>query len=222
VTPGLVIFDCDGVLVDSEPLALRLLLSNLSRIGVRIDPAEAQQQFLGRSLTTICDIVRSDYGVTITDDTLARMRAELYDLFRRELKPVEGVAAMLDRLALRCCVASSSQLDRIRLALRVTGLIDRFEPHIFSASMVARGKPAPDLFLHAAARVGVAPEAALVIEDSPAGVKAAWRAGMHVFGFTGGGHASDPEYGEGLREAGAHLIFNDMRSLPDRISELAA
>jgi HAD superfamily hydrolase (TIGR01509 family) len=221
VTPALVIFDCDGVLVDSEPLALGLLVESLSRLGVRIDRDEAQRRFLGRSLASTCEIVKAEYGVAVTDEALARMRTELYALFRRELKPVAGVAEMLDHLPHPRCVASSSQPDRIRLSLEVAGLLDRLAPHIFSADMVTRGKPAPDLFLHAAASMDAPPEATLVIEDSPAGVEAARRAGMRVFGFIGGGHAG-PRHAKGLRAAGAHLIFGDMRTLPERISGLAA
>jgi len=217
----LVIFDCDGVLVDSEPLALGLLVDSLDGIGIKIDLADAQRRFLGRSLTAVCEMIREDFGVSVPEDTLSHMRTELNDLFRRELKPIEGVAAMLGRLEPARCVASSSQPDRIRLSLRVTGLLDHFKPNIFSATMVKRGKPAPDLFLFAASRMGVAPEAVLVIEDSPAGIVAARRAGMHAFGFTGGSHAFGAEHGQGLRKAGAHLIFSSMGSLPDHINSLS-
>jgi beta-phosphoglucomutase-like phosphatase (HAD superfamily) len=129
---------------------------------------------------------------------------------------------MLGRLEQPDCVASSSQPERIRLALQVTGLLDHFEPHIFSATMVDRGKPAPDIFLHAAACMGVEPDSALVIEDSPAGVEAARRAGMRAFGFTGGSHVVGTAHGEGLLAAGAELIFDDMGSLPERICGPAA
>ena len=147
---GLVIFDCDGVLVDSEPIALRLLLDTLAAGGVELTPAEADALFLGRSLATTREIVARDYGLTVTDAALDDMRRALYAAFRAELEPIPGIAETLDALPVPYCVASSSQPERVQLSLEVTGLWPRFAGRAFSSTMVARGKPAPDLFLHAA------------------------------------------------------------------------
>ena len=133
-----------------------------------------------------------------------------------------GVSEMLPRLGLPYCVASSGTLDRIRYALGVTWLLGLFEPHLFSAAMVARGKPAPDLFLLAAERMGAAPNACLVIEDSPAGVAAARAAGMTVFAFTGGAHAGNPALKARLASIKPDFIFADMLQLPDLIAGLGA
>ena len=168
---GLVIFDCDGVLVDSEPIALRLLLDTLAAGGVELTPAEADALFLGRSLATTREIVARDYGLTVSDAALDDMRRALYAAFRAELEPIPGIAETLDALPAPYCVASSSQPERVQLSLEVTGLWPRFAGRAFSSTMVARGKPAPDLFLHAARTLGYAPAACLVVEDSPAGIR---------------------------------------------------
>ena len=211
---GLVIFDCDGVLVDSEPLADRVLLEGLAALGTPIEPSFAQERLLGRSLGSMCAILREECRIDLSADDLEGMRERLYDLFRRELQPIAGVAAALDALAVPRCVASSSQIERIRLSLEVTGLLPRLDPHLFSAAMVTHGKPAPDLFLHAAARMGVDPAACLVIEDSPAGVEAARAAGMRVFGFVGGSHARTPAHRDRLAALAPDALFEDMRALP--------
>jgi HAD superfamily hydrolase (TIGR01509 family) len=194
MTGPLVIFDCDGVLVDSEPVSVRVLVDALRRKGVAMDEDEAYRRFLGRSLATVTTAMRDEFGMEADAAFLDDMRHDLYQRFRSELQPVTGVADALDELPLRRCVASSSQPERIRLSLSLTGLIDKFEPHIFSASMVKNGKPAPDLFLHAASQMGVQPQDCVVIEDSPAGIEAAHRAGMAVFAFVGASHAAVPGY----------------------------
>jgi HAD superfamily hydrolase (TIGR01509 family) len=211
---ALVIFDCDGVLVDSEPLALAVLTDTLARAGATLTAAEAQARFLGRSLASVAAEARDALGVELTEDDLSRMRERLYALFRAELRPIAGVAAAVDALPCPFCVASSSQPERIRLSLEATGLLDRFEGRIFSATMVARGKPAPDLFLLAAERMGAEPAACVVVEDSPAGVRAAQAAGMTALGFAGGGHARAPSHAAALVDAGAALVFDDMGRLP--------
>ena len=158
--------------------------------------------------------LREELGFDLPAERLDRMRRNLFDLFRRELKPMPGVFEALDRLTIPCCVASSSLPDRLRLALEVTGLLPRFEPHLYSANMVAEGKPAPDLFLHAAAGMGASPEVCLVIEDSAPGIDAARKAGMRVFAFLGGSHARRPGYREWLAESSPELLFDDLRDLP--------
>jgi HAD superfamily hydrolase (TIGR01509 family) len=213
----LIIFDCDGVLVDSEPLAFRVLLEGLAAAGHPMEPAKAYELFLGRSLANLKTVLRRELGVELSAGQLEEMRERLFEVYHRELKPIPGILETLDKLTIPSCVASSSLPDRIRLSLEVTGLLPRFDPHLFSASMVAKGKPEPDLFLHAAGQMGVAPEACLVIEDSAPGIEAARRAGMTVFGFTGGGHAAGPAYRQGLAALSPDALFDDMRELPAMI-----
>ncbi|MBX3578426.1 MAG: FGGY family pentulose kinase [Rhizobiaceae bacterium] len=219
--PELVIFDCDGVLVDSEPISIRVLVDLIASAGHAMDEGAAYAAFLGRSMASVSELL-AQHGLTVTEQHLDRMRSDLYDRFRRELKPVQGVAEAI--LALECprCVASSSSPERIRLSLQLTGLIDLVEPNLFSASMVARGKPEPDLFLHAARAMGVEPSRCLVIEDSPAGIAAAKAAGMRVFGFTGGSHAGAAGLATALAAAGPELIFDDMLDLPGLVKGAAA
>lgn len=216
--PALVIFDCDGVLVDSEPLALAVLTETLAQAGLAMTAAEAQARFLGRSLAAVVAEARDAFGVDLSDADLSRMRERLHALFRSSLTPIAGVADAIDALPCPFCVASSSQPERIRLSLSVVGLMPRFEGRLFSATMVARGKPAPDLFLLAAARMGAAPAACVVVEDSPAGVRAARAAGMTALGFIGGGHARAPAHAAALVDAGAALVFDDMGRLPDLLA----
>ena len=211
--PSLVIFDCDGVLVDSEPISLRLLLETLASAGVALTPAEADELFLGRSLATTREIVARDYGLVVTDAALDAMRRALYAAFRAELRPIAGVAETLDALPCGYCVASSSQPERVRLSLEVTGLWPRFEGRAFSSTMVARGKPFPDLFLHAARGLGYAPAACLVVEDSPAGIMAAQAADMRVVAFTGGSHAARQEYRDRVAALAPDAVIDDIREL---------
>jgi HAD superfamily hydrolase (TIGR01509 family) len=218
--PDLVIFDCDGVLVDSEPISIGVLLEGLGEAGVAISEEVAYRRFLGRSVASIVGTIQEEFGLVVTDRHLSEMRARLHERFQRELQPIPEVGWAIDNIGTLSCVASSSQPERIRLSLSITGLIERLEPRIFSASMVKNGKPAPDLFLHAARTMGVDPSGCVVIEDSTAGIEAAKRAGMRVFAFAGGSHAPLC----GLREAAAaldpDLIFDDMRQLPGLVASL--
>lgn len=209
----LVIFDCDGVLVDSEPVSISVLVDAMNRAGADITEADAYRLFLGRSLATVTDCLRQQYGLEAGPSFLEDMRKELYRRFRAELKPISGIQETLRRLDGPRCVASSSQPERIRLSLTITGLIETLEPHIFSASMVKNGKPAPDLFLHAAASMGVPPERCIVVEDSPAGVQAAKAAGMKVLLFTGGTHALQETYREEISKISADATFDAMPDL---------
>ena len=215
----LVIFDCDGVLVDSEPISISVLVGALEAAGVTMSEAEAHERFLGKSLKTMSEILHSDYGLAIDAHFLDDMRKTLYDRFRTDLRPVEGVREVVENLNVAHCVASSSQPERIRLSLSVTGLIDCFEPHIFSATMVERGKPAPDLFLHASRQMGVAAEHCVVVEDSPAGVQAAKAAGMRVFAFAGGSHAQSERHRAALSALEPDRLFDDMRDLLQFVAE---
>jgi HAD superfamily hydrolase (TIGR01509 family) len=214
---GLIIFDCDGVLVDSEPLALRVLLDGIAERGVAIEEAVAYERFLGRSLASVIETVERDFGVALETDALERMRDTLYALFREELRAVAGVADAIGGLDVPFCVASSSQMERIRLSLEITGLAPLFDDRVFSATMVANGKPAPDLFLLAASRMQVNPGRCIVIEDSPAGIEAAQRAGMRVFAFTGGSHARSAGHRSRLAALRPDLVFDDMARLPELV-----
>ncbi len=218
---GLIIFDCDGVLVDSEPLAMRVLLAGIAARGVTIDEALAYERLLGRNLASVVETLERDFGVALEADALEHMREELYVLFREELQAIAGIAEALQKISVPVCVASSSQLERIRLSLEVTGLAAAFGDHIFSASMVSQGKPAPDLFLLAASRMHVTPQRCIVIEDSPAGVEAARRAGMRVFAFTGGSHAQSVAHRQRLESLAPDILFDDMARLPELIRSIA-
>lgn len=208
----LVIFDCDGVLVDSEPISVNVLVAAMNDLGVPITESEVYGRFLGKSLATVIETMRNDYHVHAGEEFLERMRVDLYSRFRNELKPIEGIGATIDALHIPCCVASSSQVERIKLSLTVTGLIGKL-PHIFSASMVKNGKPAPDLFLHAAREMQVEPENCVVVEDSPAGIEAAKAAGMRVFAFTGGSHANFEGYRAELDRLSPEAVFDVMPDL---------
>jgi HAD superfamily hydrolase (TIGR01509 family) len=162
-------------------------------------------------------VLRAELGFELPAERLEQMGTRLFELYRRELKAMPGIEETLDRLRVPYCVASSSLPERIRISLEVTGLLPRFGQRVFSATLVANGKPAPDLFLHAAAQVGVAPEACLVVEDSGPGIEAARRAGMRVFGFAGGTHARRPGYREQLAALSPDLLFDDLRRLPELI-----
>ncbi|KAA5606289.1 HAD family hydrolase [Roseospira marina] len=218
----LVIFDCDGVLVDSEPISTRILLESLTEAGLELTPDEIYSRFLGKSLASITAILRRDHGLRVDAGMLDRMRARLFAAFREELRPMAGMAETLARLPVPFCVASSSLVERMRLALEVTGLLSAFEGRLFSASMVTRGKPAPDLFLYAAEQMGVAPDRCVVVEDSEAGVTAGQSAGMRVFGFVGGTHARLARHRATLAARHPTLMFEDMADLPARLAEHGA
>lgn len=222
MAPELVIFDCDGVLVDSEALSVSALLGMIALAGGSVGEDAAYEHFLGKSMKSVREILARDFGLQISDQHLTAMRVDLMRKFREELKPIPGVKQMLPKLGLPFCVASSGTLERIRYALDVTGLLGLMEPHLFSAGMVARGKPAPDLFLHAAASMRVHPRKCLVIEDSPAGIAAARAAGMRVLAFTGGSHAGNPALKARLASSEPDFIFADMLQLPDLIAGLGA
>jgi HAD superfamily hydrolase (TIGR01509 family) len=214
----LVIFDCDGVLVDSEPISFAVLREMLADAGLTFSESWAYENFLGKSMASITAMIAAEHSLMLDDDALGGMRKRLYARFEAELEPVHGVGDMLSGLPLAHCVASSSQLERIRLCLRKTGLIDYFEPNIFSASMVANGKPAPDLFLHAARNMGFPPRNCIVIEDSPAGIRAAKAAGMTVFAFTGASHAVASNLLPIVESLKPAAIFDDMAQLPGLIA----
>lgn len=212
----LVIFDCDGVLVDSELLASEVLSEILAEYGVDVPARECRERFTGSSLARVKELVFKSASIELPDDFEDRVRQADRDVFEKRLRPVSGIEETLDVLNIPVCVASSGRMEKITHSLELTGLMDYFKPHLFSAEMVVRGKPAPDLFLHAAKNMGVAPDRCLVVEDSPVGIKAAQAAGMSVFGFAGGAHAG-PGYGEMLDLTGADIVFREMFALPNLI-----
>ncbi len=216
---GLVIFDCDGVLVDSEPLSLACLTAALNRIGVPIDLETVRSRFAGTSMTSIMEHIVRDYAVTPPADFVDAVKAETLATFDRELKAMRGVADAIRALDLPICVASSSDPVRLRHSLTLTGLWPLFSGNVFSSTQVARGKPFPDLFLFAADRMGFAPDACLVVEDSVPGVTAALAAGMRVAGFTGGGHWGHDPSGADLTRAGAANIFSDFANFRGVIAD---
>ena len=210
--PELVIFDCDGVLVDSEVIACRVLSESLAEAGILVAADDIAENYVGLSAATIFADIERRTGRRVPEDFAALTRPRLEAAFAAELTAMPGVAAVLASIAAKICVASSSAPARLRHSLTLTGLIDRFSPHIFSAEEVARGKPAPDLFLLAAETMGVRPDACWVIEDSLAGIEAAGAAGMTAIGFTGGSHCRDG-HDERLRQAGATRILTRMDEL---------
>jgi len=214
--PQLVIFDCDGVLVDSEMIASRELAAYLTDLGRPTGASECRAAFTGMSIKSVGEMVRRDWGFELPSDFVEQLRARDRIAFERDLKAVSGVAEVLERLAhsqTAFCVASSGTPEKIRHSLSITSLIDRFDDRLYSASQVAHGKPAPDLFELAAYKMGVMPENCIVVEDAAPGVRGGVAAGMTVLGFVGASH-SDPENVEALKAAGAHTVFSDMRELP--------
>ncbi|WP_333821951.1 HAD family hydrolase [Pinisolibacter sp.] len=215
------IFDCDGVVVDSEPIALAVLKAHIEDRGATVDDAELAARTLGRSAAEAYAGIHEAWGVRIDEADAVDLQERLFARFRSELTAIPGVVRLLDRLAARGiahCLASSSSPHRLDVALTAAGLADRFTGCVFSATMVARGKPAPDLFLHAARTMGVEPADCVVIEDSAVGIEAAQRAGMAVIGFLGGGHAVGADYEARLRAARPRAIvtsFEDLATLID-------
>ena len=212
----LVIFDCDGVLVDSEMIANRGLAEQLTGWGHPVTAEDCIGRFVGMSLAAVRDLVESGGGPPLPDDFAEQVRARDLIAFGEKLEAVPGVEDALKTIALPRCVASSGMPEKILDSLTITGLLSYFDPHLFSAAMVAHGKPAPDLFLHAAEQMNVQPGDAVVIEDSTPGIQAARAAGMTVLGFCGASHAG-PGHGEMLLAAGAHRVFHAMADLPEML-----
>ncbi|MGY3440148.1 HAD family hydrolase [Bradyrhizobium sp. USDA 4473] len=205
----LVIFDCDGVLVDSEALSCRCLAEAMVRAGIAMTTERALELFLGRSTSALLEYCR-DVGEPLPANFLPDLAVQVRETFSSQLKPIAGVAAVLAQLRLPYCVASSSDLARVKYSLELTGLAASFGPRLYTAQMVRHGKPAPDLFLHAASAMGADPGRTLVIEDSVSGVTAAKAAGMKVWGFVGGTHYRLTDGNALLRQAGADRIFAAM------------
>lgn len=210
--PDLVIFDCDGVLVDTEPISNRIFAEMLTADGYPVDAATAGRRFMGRPTSESVREVEAELGRPLEADFTDRLERRIIDAFLTDPQPVPGVREAALALPGRRCVASSSGHDYLREVLGAAGLVALFE-RLFSTREVARGKPAPDLFLHAAASLGVAPQRCLVIEDSPAGVEAATAAGMPVVGYAARNPASE------LRRHRA-VTFQAMAELPGLVASL--
>ena len=207
-----VIFDCDGVLVDTELISNTVLAGLLTEAGLPTTLDDCMRDFRGRSMMSVVSIAERSLGGKLPFDVSARYYEAVEDQFARELEAVPGVIDALDRIALPSCVASSGPHHKMAVTLRKTGLWDRFEGRIFSATEVAHGKPAPDLFLHAASRMGFDPARTAVVEDSLPGVEAAVAAGMRALAFARHGGAAE------LAAAGGEP-FDDMSELPALLEE---
>ena len=208
------------MLVDSELIGCRVEAEALGRLGIAITAEQILERFIGATAAETFRTLEAEHGQPLPADFVPQVKAGILAAFTRELKAIAGIAAALERIELPVCVASSSEPARIEHSLKVVGLFERFTPHIFSASAVERGKPAPDLFLYAAQSLAVAPARCLVIEDSGRGVEAGVAAGMRVLGFAGGSHCG-PGHGERLKACGAERVFTDMSQLPALIDDMS-
>lgn len=204
----LVIFDCDGVLVDSEKLSVEVDRRVLATLGWNLTHEEIVHRFVGRSAGHFRAEVEAHLGKSLPDDWEDPFQHLYFEAFERELEAVDGVQSALDAIPVATCVASSGPHEKIRRTLGLTGLLSRFDGRIFSADDVVTGKPAPDLFLHAASRMGVAPSRCVVVEDSRFGIEAARAAGMRSYGYAGGLTPQEWLVGENTE------VFTDMTDLP--------
>jgi HAD superfamily hydrolase (TIGR01509 family) len=209
INPDLIIFDCDGVLVDSEVLSCRCLTDVLAGNGITIGVDQALELFLGRSTAAVLEHYKAS-GQLNPEKFSAELAARVREAFLPALCPIEGVGSVLEALQVPTCVASSSDLDRVSYSLSLTGLMTYFEQRLFTSQMVERGKPAPDLFLYAAEKMQADPGRTLVIEDSVSGVRAGKAAGMTVWGFVGGSHYQSRNGKAMLHNAGADRVFGRM------------
>jgi HAD superfamily hydrolase (TIGR01509 family) len=207
--PDLIIFDCDGVLVDSEVLSCQCLSDVLATYGITLELAAALELFLGRSTAAVLQHYAGQ-GRALPDGFQAHLKLRVREMFEASLQPITGIASLLETLPMPHCVASSSDIDRVSFSLARTGLASYFGDRLFTSQMVARGKPAPDLFLYTADQMRAAPARTLVIEDSVSGVAAAKAAGMQVWGFSGGSHYQSRDGRGILRAAGADRVFDRM------------
>jgi HAD superfamily hydrolase (TIGR01509 family) len=212
----LVIFDCDGVLVDSERLAVRVEAEYLAELGWPLTQDEIVERFMGRTAEYMDDAIEAQLGSRLPAGWKDQFQRRYTEAFAAELAPVDGILDALDQIPVPTCVASSGSHDKLRFTLGHTGLYRRFEGRIFSGYEVANGKPAPDLFLHAAARMGAEPARCAVVEDTRYGVEAARAAGMRAFGYAGGLTPPDRLAGHGT------VVFEDMRDLPGLLATTTA
>jgi HAD superfamily hydrolase (TIGR01509 family) len=206
----LFIFDCDGVVVDSEVLACQALAETLGGHGIPVGIEDVFAHFLGRSFDRVEAFYRERKGTPLPEAFRADFRRRIEAVFRASLRPTAGIADLLRGLRQSYCLASSSDTARLAMTLAAAGLAETFGNRVYSASQVARGKPAPDLFLFAAGTMGAVPARCLVVEDTVPGVLAGKAAGMTVWGFIGGSHCAGRDTGRELAEAGADRVFDRM------------
>jgi HAD superfamily hydrolase (TIGR01509 family) len=219
----LIVFDCDGVLIDSEILSAEVDCAILREFGYEITPKELAHRFAGFTTERIFQLVGAEIGREIPDEVIRRAEIETDRKLGEDVRPIPGIQELLDRLDDPRCVCSNSRSERLEVSLKKAGLWDRFRPYVFSARDVGegRGKPAPDVFLHAARLFDTDPTDAIVIEDSVAGVTGGVAAGMRVIGFTGASH-SWPGHGEALSDAGAITVVRRLADVPATIEALKA
>jgi HAD superfamily hydrolase (TIGR01509 family) len=210
-SPELVIFDCDGVLVDSEGIATRVLVEEARTLGLDLPIAEGLELFRGEKMARCVATLEGRLGRSVPQGFVLRVRERMSQAFTTELRAVDGVKEVLAGISVPMCVASSGPLEKIRLSLRLTGLLEYFDGHLFSAYEINSWKPAPDLFLHAARVMGAAPNACVVVEDSLPGVRAGVAAGMRVLAFAEGALA------DRLAAEGGE-VFGAMRQLSRLLS----
>jgi len=217
----LVIFDCDGVLIDSEILSARVDCEILGEFGYECTPEELAHRFAGFTTERIFELAGEELGRPIPEAVVRRAERETDRRLGAEVQPIPGVQEMLDELDAPRCICSNSRPERLRVSLEKAGLWDRFRPYVFSVRDVpdGKGKPAPDIFLHAARLRETDPSEAIVIEDSVAGVTGAVAAGMRTVGFTGASHTW-PGHGEALMDAGALTVIRRLADFPATVNAL--
>lgn len=216
----LLVCDFDGVLIDSELIGCQIWSDMLGEVGAPVSVESMLNDYTGKSGPQICAQIESDFGYSLPDGFLDTVNERVETLFETQLKTVPNVLETLERLDMPMCIASGSRPERLFQCLRVTKLDSLFnKSNVFSSHEVKRGKPAPDVFLYAAEKMGFAPSSCVVLEDSVAGVQAGLAAGMTVFGFTGGSHCT-PFRIDSLQKAGARLLFDDFSVLPELLSRL--
>ncbi len=207
---ALVIFDCDGVLIDSEIISTSVMVEQLARHGISLDAHYVLENFIGHPYALVADRIAALIGRALPETFAQGYRTALLQRFEVDLKAMPGIADVLDQLAVPYCAATSSSPERARHSLRAAGLSERFGERVYTVSMVAHPKPAPDLFLHAAAEMRAAPKDCLVVEDSDLGIAAARAAGMQAWQFAGGSHFA----------ASHRRVPNDIK--PDRLFDRMA
>lgn len=219
----LILFDCDGVLIDSEKIATQIESETLTAAGFPISTRDVAERFSGKSWEQILRDVETESGLTLADKLATVVEDLLDQRLPVEIEAISGVEEMLAALTLPRCICSNTKLSRIDILLEKVGLRHYFAPNIFSAKDLGpgRSKPAPDVYLHGAAQMGADPGRCVVVEDSVHGVMAGVAAGMTVIGFTGGGHTFS-RHSANLLAAGATLTLSDMRQLPDAMARCAA
>lgn len=211
----LIIFDCDGVLVDSEPIADRIFPEVLAAEGIHVTPQNVRSWFTGYSLKSCVETIEKQLGVSAPKDIKEKYYTRLFKEFKKSLQPIAGIADALSAIPYPLCVASSGEHEKMQLSLGLTGLLPKFNGRIFSATDVENGKPAPDLFLYAAEQCNANPRHCAVIEDQAPGVKAGIAAGMRVFAYV---ESNDPNRSETFKKIGA-TVFGNMKDLPKLLED---